>query len=101
MSLITLLQAQLAQRQAYVTYYDARIRTGVYKSRIVHHGGMNGPLLTEEELLQDEMATMLQHIRLMQDIIDEMNKVYAEEKPRTQSTDEFVRSRMVGHYGRG
>ena len=71
MSRIASLQAQLAVRQAYVTYYDARIRSGVYKTRKVQRG-IDGPYYTEQELLEDEMRTMLRHIHLMNEIADEI-----------------------------
>lgn len=71
MSRIAALQAQLAVRQAYVTYFDARIRSGVYKTRKVQHG-IGGPFYTEEELLQDEIRTMHRHIQLMNELADEI-----------------------------
>jgi hypothetical protein len=71
MSRIAALQSQLAVRQAYVTYYDARIRSGVYKTRKVQKG-IDGPYKTEEELLADELATMLRHIHLMNELSDEI-----------------------------
>ena len=71
MSRIAALQAQLAVRQAYVTYFDARIRSGVYKTRKVQKG-IGGPYYTEEELLEDEVRTMLRHIHLMNELADEI-----------------------------
>lgn len=71
---IETMKAQIIVHQCYVTYFDARIRTGVYKSRQVQHG-IGGPYFTEEELLADELATMLRHIRLMNEIIDNLNVI--------------------------
>lgn len=71
MSRLAALQSQLAVRQAYVTYFDARIRSGVYKSRMVTKG-IGGPQFTEDELLQDELATMLRHIHMMNELSDEI-----------------------------
>jgi len=69
---IAILQGQLAVEQAYITYFDARIRTGAYKDRIVHHGGFDGPRFTEEELLKSELGYMHNHIRRMNEIVEAM-----------------------------
>lgn len=61
--------AKVKQWQLRAEMYRVRIENGAYKSRIVHHGGINGPLFTEEELLQDEIATMNRHIHLAEDQI--------------------------------
>lgn len=71
MSKLAALQSQFAVRQAYVTYFDARIRSGVYKKRKVQHG-IDGPYYTEEELLEDELRTMHRHIQLMNELSDEI-----------------------------
>lgn len=71
MSKLAALQSQLAVRQAYVTYFDARIRSGVYKTRQVRKG-IDGPLMDEQELLADELRTMLRHIHLMNELSDEI-----------------------------
>lgn len=69
---IAILQGQVAVEQAYVTYFDARIRTGAYKDRIVHHGSHDGPLLSEEELLKSELGYMHNHIRRMNELVEAM-----------------------------
>lgn len=60
----------IAMRQSYVIYYQTRILAGVYKDRQVVRG--DGTKLSEEELLEDEMQTMLQHIRIIADLTDAM-----------------------------
>lgn len=49
-------------------HYAMRINLGMYRGRIVHKGGMDGPLMTSADLLQDEMQTHMQHIRLANDL---------------------------------
>lgn len=67
--------ASIVQRHhAYVVYFNARIQSGAYKTRQVFKGGHNGPQLTEQELLEDELKTMLTHINRMNEAIDEMCK---------------------------
>jgi hypothetical protein len=72
------IQGNLAVHQAYVTYFQTRIQTGVYKTRKRYHGGFDGPLFTEEELLADEIQVMHRHIQLMQECIDAMHDIGAE-----------------------
>jgi hypothetical protein len=91
---LEVLKAQITVAQSYVTYYDARIRTGVYKSRKVHHGGFDGPLLTEEELLKDEIQTMHRHIHRMNDLIDGMWDIDAEQK--AEATERRLIDRLDG-----
>ncbi len=65
---IALLSVKQSQLRA--EHYKVRIETGVYKNRIVHHGSFDGPLFSEEELLQDEIATMNRHIQMAEDKIE-------------------------------
>lgn len=82
---LEVLKAQIAVEQCYVAYFDARIKAGAYKSRIVHktsesvfiHGQhcFTGPIMTEQELLNDELNTMLRHIHRMNELIESMHDV--------------------------
>ena len=68
-------KAQLMVEAAYVQYFQARIVSGVYKTREVYHGGYGDPnrvRLSEQELLEDELNTMHAHIRRMNEIIEVM-----------------------------
>lgn len=58
---------QLALREvdvhlARVRLFEKRIEAGLYKNRVKHHGGFNGPRFTEQELLEDEVKTMERHV---------------------------------------
>ena len=63
------MMAQLLVLQARVAYRQSRILSGFYKTREVRIGGR---LLTEEELFKDEFKVIEAHIKLMQDIQDEL-----------------------------
>lgn len=67
-TLADLVQAQ--QHQLRALYFHNRIQSGVYKKRVVHKGGLDGPLLSKQELLEDEIETMYHHIGLAQQILD-------------------------------
>ena len=64
--------AQLMVLQARVTYHQTRILSGMYKNREVRIGGSEGRFLTEDELLNDEIAIMKRHIQVMQDIQEDL-----------------------------
>jgi len=66
------MMAQLLVLQARVAYRQTRILSGFYKGREVRIGGHDGRLLTEDELLKDEFQVMEAHIKLMQDIQDDL-----------------------------
>lgn len=59
------MQAQIAFHLGRILVQQARIQSGVYKTRTVHKGTHDGPLLSEEELLADEIATMEAHSKLL------------------------------------
>ncbi len=63
---LALLEAQQSQLRA--RYYETRIATGAYKTRIAAWG--TGVALTEIELQQDEVATMDRHIDRAQEYIE-------------------------------
>ncbi len=44
-------------------HYAMRVNLGLYRGRIVHKGGSDGPLMSNAELLQDEMNTHMAHLR--------------------------------------
>lgn len=62
--------AGVKQSQLRAEMYAARINTGIYKTRIVKHGSLDGPLYSEQELLQDELATMNRHIQLAEERLE-------------------------------
>jgi hypothetical protein len=66
------MMAQLHVLQARVACRQTRILSGMYKTREVRIGGHEGRLLTEAELLKDEFQVMEAHIKMMQDIQDEL-----------------------------
>jgi hypothetical protein len=77
---IALLQFQLAlaeaqQSQTRAHGYATRIQSGIYKTRVVHHGGANGPLFTEEELLANEHATLQRHLHLAEDHLEHAKSI--------------------------
>jgi hypothetical protein len=79
--------ASVKQWQLRAEMYRVRIETGVYKTRIVHKGGLDGPLMTEEELLKDEIATMNQHIRLAQNQLEYTMNLVGEEPTMNKFSD--------------
>lgn len=74
-------KAQIAVEQAYVAYFQARIQSGSYKTRVVMKGGYGDDKerMTKDELLDDELATMLRHIHRMNEIIDVMPEPMTEQ----------------------
>ena len=48
-------------------WWIAYATTGACKKREIHHGTMDGPLLTEDELVKDALDTAQQHIRLFRE----------------------------------
>jgi hypothetical protein len=80
---LEVLKAQIISKQCYITYFDARIKSGAYKTRIVHKTmdsaiidgkhTFTGPLMTEAELLNDELQTMLRHIHQMNELIESIH----------------------------
>lgn len=73
---IALLSVRQSQLRAEM--YAARINTGIYKNRIVHHGSIDGPLYSEQELLKEEVATMNRHIQLAEDKIEFIQQLLSE-----------------------
>ena len=69
---ITYLTLQMRLSISRAEHFNARALTGVYKKRVVHKGGFDGPLLTEEELLQDEIKTADTHLYMAQECLDEI-----------------------------
>lgn len=70
---LALVGAQQSQLRA--RYYEQRIATGAWRDRIgkAFHGFVtdtNKVPLSENELLQDELATMERHIKLAEDWLD-------------------------------
>jgi hypothetical protein len=59
-----------------------RINLGMYRGRIVHKGGLDGPLMTNTELLEDEMKTHQAHINLANELSDSFNSTLTEEDRR-------------------
>lgn len=55
------MQAQIAFHLGRMLVQQTRIQSGIYRSRKVQRGGIDGPYLSEDELLADEMATMEAH----------------------------------------
>lgn len=64
--------AHLMVLQARVIYQQTVITNGLYKTREVRLGGRDGRLLTEAELLKNEIDTMKLHIIHMQDIQEDL-----------------------------
>lgn len=60
--------AQLLVLQTRVIFQQTKILSGSYKTRDVRIGGSDGRVLTEAELLNDEIKTMKRHIEHMQEI---------------------------------
>jgi len=71
---LAILQGQMTISQSYILLFQSRIQSGIYKTRIRHHG-INGPLFTEDELLRDEFATLEKHITNMQNIVNCMHNM--------------------------
>ncbi len=46
---------------------QTRIQSGVYKKRVVRKGGTTGPMMNEQELLDDEIQTMEAHSKHLAD----------------------------------
>jgi hypothetical protein len=65
------MMTQLLVLQARIAYRQTCILSGFYKSREVRINN-NGPILTEDELLKNEIMTIERHIKLMQDIQDNL-----------------------------
>ena len=89
------LQLQILGSQAYITYWNAMVVSGNYKSRKVQRGcGKNedGSIkfrdLTEEELLQDAMSILHNHVRRLF-----ARQLYAQGR---RDVDEVGRLRMDG-----
>ncbi len=74
--LLVLAEAQLSQTRA--NHFGTRIASGVYKTRKCRMGGHDGPLLTEEELLQDEINTQASHLHRAQECIDFSKELLSE-----------------------
>jgi hypothetical protein len=66
--------AQLLVLQARVMYQQTVITNGLYKTRKIYHGTQELPenLLTEEELLKNEIDIMKRHITRMQHIQEDL-----------------------------
>lgn len=66
--------AQLMVLQARVMHQQTIITNGLYKTRKIYHGTQELPenLLTEEELLKNEIDIMKRHIQVMQDIQEDL-----------------------------
>lgn len=101
---LEMLKGQMAVEQAYITYFQVRIQSGVYKTRIRHKTSeasmingvwtFTGPLCSEQELLEDEINTMHRHIKRMNDLVDAISLAVEEEEAR-QARYRFSLSR--GH----
>jgi hypothetical protein len=65
-----LLLADVPQFQLRARLYEQRIATGLYKQHVGRVRDGAGRVLTEEELLADEVTTMRRHIELAQEHID-------------------------------
>lgn len=74
---IEIIKAQIAIANAFVIYYQCRIQSGFYKTRIVEH--MNDDCeytqMTEDELLKYEIQTMLRHIQRMDKLTERMMEI--------------------------
>lgn len=65
-----LAMAEARQSQLRAEHFKVRIDAGAYKNRIVHMGGHDGPLLSEDKLRLDEVATMNRHIQRAEEHIE-------------------------------
>ena len=75
-----LMDMQIALQRA--EHYAMRINLGMYRGRIVHKGGLGGPLMSSAELLQDEMQTHQTLIALATDLSDAFKGTLTEEDRR-------------------
>ena len=66
------LELQMQMSLARAAHFNTRVLSGVYKTRKVHQGGHDGPLLTEAQLLEDEVGTADSHMQTAQDVLDKM-----------------------------
>jgi hypothetical protein len=71
---MTYLEGQFEIEKAYVAYFGARITSGGYKQRVGNVWMGDGRVLTEEEILEDELQTMRSHIKIMGDLLNKMNE---------------------------
>lgn len=62
--------AEARQSQLRAEHFKVRIETGQFLKRVVRHGGPEGPLLTPDELVADEVRTMHRHIQLAEDHLE-------------------------------
>lgn len=72
---VEICKAQILAEHAYVMYFQTRIQSGAYKRRTAYRtksvlGAIVKVPFTEEELLEDELATMLRHINRMNELIE-------------------------------
>lgn len=65
---VSLMDAKQSQLRA--DYFKLRVESGSYKTRVVHKGGHDGPLMNEEELKQNEIGTMHRHIQLAEEHLE-------------------------------
>lgn len=72
-------QLRINQAHARSRYYEQRVVTGVWRKRHGHvfQGGYKGTPLTMEELLEDELQTMNNHIERAEELIDRLNELLA------------------------
>lgn len=68
---MTLIEGQIQQRLALITYWKLLIETGLCKQRKIFRG-LNGPELTDEEKVSDAMDTLKRHIDLLGDLIEHL-----------------------------
>jgi hypothetical protein len=78
------LMAQVNISLTRAAHFKMRIETGVYKNRVgkVRQGGLDGPFLTEEQILQDELSTHNSHIQLAQETLENFKRTLTEEDRR-------------------
>jgi hypothetical protein len=74
---MNILEGQVIEMHAHVMRDHARIVSGAYKTRKVYHGTTIAPenLLTEQELLEDELRAMDQHIHWLDKCVQALPKV--------------------------
>lgn len=75
--------AEATQSQLRAQYYQKRIETGAWRSRIgrVHVGGLpehGGTPMPEDQILQDEVATMYRHIDWAEKHLDYSKEILAQ-----------------------
>lgn len=83
-SIIAIIDSQILMRQTYADYWARYAISKANHLRVVHCG-RDGPPMNEAQLEQDAFDTALNHIRLMNEAIDEKRRQLAKIEAREKS----------------